>query len=190
MIEQREGPAEQQQEPEPGTKEVLHAFKGLGPRSGGDQPPDEQNRAGAQHYPGGPVEDRQYGGELPAIDLKVRRKRPVGGSHATAIPALPPPLRPRHKIAWPGWRLGCELDRAPKSVNGSSCWLPRAYQWQPCNFVGQRQHAVRILDMQVLDQPAVDEHHPPTRSGGFGMRRNDPPRPFDFRWGRRKSGVS
>ena len=43
--------------------------------------------------------------------------------------------------------------------------------------------------MQVLDQPAVDEHHPPTRSGGFGMRRNDPPRPFDFRWGRRKSGV-
>jgi hypothetical protein len=27
------------------------------------------------------VEDRQDGGELPAIDLKVRRKRPVGGSH-------------------------------------------------------------------------------------------------------------
>jgi hypothetical protein len=67
--------------------------------------------------------------------------------------------------------------------------LPRAYQWQPCNFVGQHQQAMRILDMQVLDQPAVDEHHPPTRSGSFGMRRNDPRRPFDFRSGRRKSGV-
>jgi hypothetical protein len=27
------------------------------------------------------VEDRQNGGELPSVDLKVRRKRPVGGFH-------------------------------------------------------------------------------------------------------------
>src|SRR6516162_10324734 len=104
MIEQRDGPAEQQQEPEPGTEEVLHTFKGLGPRSGGDQPPNEQKRAGAQHYPGGPVEDRQDGGELPAIDLKVRRKRPVGGSHATAIPALLTTPGPRYFVAKPECR--------------------------------------------------------------------------------------
>src|SRR5205807_3770604 len=52
MIEQRQGPAEQQQEPDPGAEEILDAFIGLRPGSGGNQPPHEQDRAGAQRHAG------------------------------------------------------------------------------------------------------------------------------------------
>src|SRR5215469_726206 len=78
VIKQRNRPTEQQQEPDPGTEKILDPFIGLRPGGGGHQPPDEQNGSRAQRHAGGAVEDRQNGGELPSIDLKVRRKRPVG----------------------------------------------------------------------------------------------------------------
>src|SRR5260370_3717580 len=65
MIEQRHRPAEQQQEPEPRTEEILDTFINLRPRSGGDEPPHQKDSASAQHYPGGTVENGEDGGELP-----------------------------------------------------------------------------------------------------------------------------
>src|ERR1700746_1560142 len=59
MIEQRQCPAEQQQEPDPGAEEILDAFIGLRPGSGGNQPPHEQDRPGAQRRAGSAVENRQ-----------------------------------------------------------------------------------------------------------------------------------
>src|SRR5437763_2646721 len=88
MVEHRQGPAEQQQEADPGAEEILNAFIGLRPRSGGNQPPYEQDRPGTQSHTGSAMEDRHDGGELPSVDLKVRRKRLVGGSHY-AIPDFP-----------------------------------------------------------------------------------------------------
>src|ERR1700730_1055908 len=58
MIEQRQGAAEQEQEPDPGTEEILDTFIGLRPGSGGNQPPQEQDRPGAQRNAGSAVEDR------------------------------------------------------------------------------------------------------------------------------------
>src|SRR3984893_1295153 len=58
MIEQRHGPAEQQQEPDPGTEEILDIFIGLRPGSGSNQPPHEQDRPGAQRHAGSAGEDR------------------------------------------------------------------------------------------------------------------------------------
>src|ERR1700720_308918 len=62
MIEQRQGPAEQEQEPDPGTEEILDPFIGLRPGRGGNQPPHEQDRPGAQRNAASAVEDRKNGG--------------------------------------------------------------------------------------------------------------------------------
>src|SRR5215469_5584022 len=72
VVEQRHGPAEQQQQPNPGPEEILGAFKGLRPGGGGDQPPYEQDRSGAERYARSAVKDRHDGSELPPVDLKVR----------------------------------------------------------------------------------------------------------------------
>src|SRR3984893_5245704 len=80
MVEERHAPPKHQHEAEPGIEKLRDSVKGFGARSGGYEPPDEYHRADAQPHPGGAVEDRQDRGELPAIDLKIRRNRPVGGS--------------------------------------------------------------------------------------------------------------
>src|SRR6516162_3259331 len=48
VIKQRNGPAEQQQESDPGTEKILDAFIGFRPGSSGHQPPHKQNSSGTQ----------------------------------------------------------------------------------------------------------------------------------------------
>ena len=69
-------------------EKILDPIVSLRARSGSNEPPHQQDGAGAQRDAGRPVEDRQHGSELPAVDLKVRRERPVGGSHLQQFPAL------------------------------------------------------------------------------------------------------
>src|ERR1700750_2009957 len=57
MVENRDGPAEQQQQPNPGAEEILDAFIGLRSSGSGDQPPHEQNRPRSKRYPGGAMHD-------------------------------------------------------------------------------------------------------------------------------------
>src|SRR5215471_17067653 len=111
VIKQRNGPAEQQQKSDPRTKKILDAFVGLRPGSGRHEPPDEEDCSGAQSQTGGAVEDRQHRGELPSVDLKMRRQRPVGGSHLS-------------RFRNPPWGGRGELARVPGSVNGRSPHAP------------------------------------------------------------------
>ena len=66
------------------TSREIPAPLGIGfrPVGGGDQPPHQQDRADAQRDPGSAVQDRQHRGQLPAIDLEMRRQRPRVRSHA------------------------------------------------------------------------------------------------------------
>src|SRR5229473_7922487 len=82
MIEERDAPAEQQQQSEPRAQKTLDGGIGFWPIGGGAKPRYQQDRAEAQRDPAEPVQDRHHRGELPAIDLQVRRQRPLGGAHA------------------------------------------------------------------------------------------------------------
>src|SRR5215469_11880773 len=85
MVEQRRAPAEQQYDPEPRAEKILHGVIGVRTARSRDEPPHEQYPAEAQGDAGGAVEDRHHRCELPAVNLKVRRQRPLGGSHPSAF---------------------------------------------------------------------------------------------------------
>jgi hypothetical protein len=72
VVEQRDRPAEQQQIAEPAADPALHVGEVVGPAGRGDDPPDQDQAADDERDTGDPVQDRQHGGQLRAVDLQVR----------------------------------------------------------------------------------------------------------------------
>src|SRR5437762_307095 len=108
MVEQRDAPAEQQQKPDPRAEKMLDRGIGLGPIGSGAEPPHQQDRAEAQRHASRAVQDRHHRGQLPAIDLQMRRQWPLGGAHAQGSGEI---------------QADCDLDRAPRSVNATGPWI-------------------------------------------------------------------
>ena len=80
--EEREAPAEEKNQPEPGAPERLGQRKGIVAPGGGDQPPDQERRTDGERETGATMEDREYGSELRPVNLQMRRKRPFEGRHS------------------------------------------------------------------------------------------------------------
>src|SRR5205085_12470989 len=92
----------------PRAEKALDRGIGLWPIGSGAEPPDQQDGAEAQRDPGGAMQDRHHRGQLPTIDLQMRRQWPLGGAHAQGTGEIQP---------------DCDLDRAPRSVNATRPWI-------------------------------------------------------------------
>src|SRR5699024_2411796 len=78
MVKQRPRPAEQQNQPVPGTVNAVCGGKGLRAGRSGTQPDGEQHAAHGQTDPAETVQSRCQHRYLPAVNLQVRRKRSIG----------------------------------------------------------------------------------------------------------------
>src|SRR5262249_3576279 len=88
VIEERPRPAQEQQAAEPGKPKALRGRESIRPARRSEQPPDEEDRADSQRQTGSSMEDREDRGQLPFVDLKVRRQRPLNLRHPEILGSI------------------------------------------------------------------------------------------------------